>query len=97
MVLKPRMVATMPPLASIGCRPYQPIASLGAPTAQYTPPDGRPPHADGTSGSTRAQTTRQHAFVSAAYRVSKYCESILERKPPMLCVTFALLLRCCAG
>ncbi len=35
---------------------------------------------DGTSGSTRAQTTRQDALVSAAYRVSKYCESILERK-----------------
>jgi len=29
MVLKPRMVATMPPLASIGCRPYRASGWLG--------------------------------------------------------------------
>lgn len=35
---------------------------------------------DGTSGTTKAQPTRQDALVSAAYRVSDYCKSIVDRK-----------------
>ncbi len=43
MVLKPRMVATMPPLASIGCRPYRASGWLGREDSNLKsgPPVGR--------------------------------------------------------